>query len=207
VSNEACPLLQRAAAGAGGAHGRGKAVGLSVPLLGGVALPAFFAGQRRTAQQKRGQPKGWRSPGEARRVSAKRGEYRATWGVRGVSPRESTASHRRRRPKVAKYRATPGGYGGKPPGVASSAFRRGPGTPAVGAPTGDRSTDMNRTRKHPPLCQDLITTKSRDGNSDRSVNSKNPFRYLPNVRLIPPHGSRNHHPPGCEWPGGSAGTP
>jgi hypothetical protein len=36
----------------GGVNGRGEAVGLGVPLLGGAALPALFAGQRRTAQNR-----------------------------------------------------------------------------------------------------------------------------------------------------------
>jgi hypothetical protein len=55
-------------------------------------------------------------------------EQRATGGLRGVSPRENTASHSEADRKVGEDRATPGGYGGKPPGVAF-----------IGVPTGARN--------------------------------------------------------------------
>ena len=68
----------------------------------------------------------------------------------------------RNRLKGGEYRATPGGYGGKPPGVAIIGVPTGARNAGSGAPTGDQSTDMNATRKLPPMCQDPITTRSRD---------------------------------------------
>jgi hypothetical protein len=64
--------------------------------------------------------------------------------------------------KSPEHRATPGGYGGKPPGVAFIGVPTGARNAGSDAPTGDQSIDMNRTRKHPPVCQDPITTRSRD---------------------------------------------
>jgi hypothetical protein len=85
----------------------------------------------------------------------------AARGVRGVVPPGSAAS-----PAEAalsgEHRATPGGYGGKPPGVAFIGVPTGARNAGSGAPTGDQSTDMNVTRKRPPLCQDPITTRSPD---------------------------------------------
>ena len=63
----------------------------------------------------------------------------------------------------AKIRATPGGYGGKPPGVAIIGVPTGARNAGSGALTGDQSTDMNATRKHPLVCQDPIATRSREG--------------------------------------------
>jgi hypothetical protein len=83
-------------------------------------------------------------------------------GSGGSSPRKSTASPRRSPPKAGEHRATPGGYGGKPPGVAIIGVPTGARNAGSDAPTGDQSIDMNRTRKHPPVCQDPITTRSRD---------------------------------------------
>ena len=54
-----------------------------------------------------------------------------------------------------KIRATPGGYGGKPPGVAIIGLPTGARKAGSGALTGDQSTDMNRTRAAPCMCQDL----------------------------------------------------
>src|SRR5689334_5224935 len=82
-------------------------------------------------------------------------------GSGGPSPRGDTASPRRGA-KSAEHRATPGGYGGKPPGVAIIGVPTGARNAGSDAPTGDQSIDMNRTRKHPPVCQDPITTRSRD---------------------------------------------
>jgi hypothetical protein len=65
--------------------------------------------------------------------------------------------------KSPEHSATPGGYGGKPPGVAFIGVPTGARNAGSDAPTGDQSTDMNRTRKHPLVCQDPITTRSRDG--------------------------------------------
>ena len=64
--------------------------------------------------------------------------------------------------KSPNIRATPGGYGGKPPGVAIIGVPTGARNAGSDAPTGDQSIDMNRTRKHPPVCQDPITTRSRE---------------------------------------------
>ena len=86
----------------------------------------------------------------------------AARGSGGSSPRKSTASHRRAGLKAPEHRATPGGYGGKPPGVAIIGVPTGARNAGSDAPTGDQSIDMNRTRKHPPVCQDPITTRSRD---------------------------------------------
>jgi hypothetical protein len=83
-------------------------------------------------------------------------------GSGGSSPRINTASPRRSPPKAGEHRATPGGYGGKPPGVAIIGVPTGARNAGSDAPTGDQSIDMNRTRKHPPVCQDPITTRSRD---------------------------------------------
>jgi hypothetical protein len=65
-------------------------------------------------------------------------------------------------PERPEHRATPGGYGGKPPGVAIIGVPTGARNAGSDAPTGDQSIDMNRTRKHPLVCQDPITTRSRD---------------------------------------------
>src|SRR5438045_2604602 len=82
-------------------------------------------------------------------------------GLGGVPP-ESTAS--RWRGAVGPEReATPGGYGGKPPGVAFIGVPTGARNAGNSAPTGDQSIDMNRTRKHPLVWQDPLTTRSRDG--------------------------------------------
>ena len=83
-------------------------------------------------------------------------------GSGGPSPRTGTASPRRSRVKSGEHRATPGGYGGKPPGVAIIGVPTGARNAGSDAPTGDQSIDMNGTRKHPPVCQDPITTGSRD---------------------------------------------
>ncbi len=75
----------------------------------------------------RGRRRAQRAPGWGTGGGAA-GEVRATWGARGVSPRENTASHSEADLKVREQRATPGGYGGKPPGVAF-----------IGVPTGARN--------------------------------------------------------------------
>src|ERR1700722_9903940 len=59
-------------------------------------------------------------------------------------------------------RATPGGYGGKPPGVAFIGVPTGARNAGSGTPTGDQGTDMNGTRRAPPMCQDLISTESQE---------------------------------------------
>ena len=87
----------------------------------------------------------------------------APGGLTGSSPRKSTASQGEATQKRGEVRATPGGYGGKPPGVAIIGVPTGARNAGSGAPTGDQSTDMNATRKHPLVCQDPITTRSRDG--------------------------------------------
>src|SRR6266700_1755818 len=85
----------------------------------------------------------------------------AASGGPGVVPPEEHCEPPARR-KCAEHRATPGGYGGKPPGVAIIGVPTGARNAGSDAPTGDQSIDMNRTRKHPPVCQDPITTRSRD---------------------------------------------
>ena len=84
-------------------------------------------------------------------------------GFRGVVPPGRRREPSRSRPEGGEHRATPGGYGGKPPGVAIIGVPTGARNAGSGAPTGDQSTDMNVTRKRPRLCQDPITTESRDG--------------------------------------------
>jgi hypothetical protein len=83
-------------------------------------------------------------------------------GGPGGRPPERHCEPQRSRPKGGEDRATPGGYGGKPPGVAIIGVPTGARNAGSGAPTGDQSTDMNATRKLPPMCQDPITTRSRD---------------------------------------------
>src|SRR5689334_19108665 len=83
-------------------------------------------------------------------------------GVRGVVPPEEHCEPPARGLKSPEHRATPGGYGGKPPGVAIIGVPTGARNAGSDAPTGDQSIDMNRTRKHPLVCQDPITTRSRD---------------------------------------------
>ena len=115
-------------------------------------------------------------------------------GSGGSSPRKSTASHRRRPLKGAEHRATPGGYGGKPPGVAIIGVPTGARNAGSGAPTGDQSTDMNATRKHPLVCQDPIPTRSRDGAEQRD-------------QLSLPPGRAGRWPFRCSFPGdGPAGS-
>ena len=115
-------------------------------------------------------------------------------GSGGSSPRKSTASHRRRPLKGAEHRATPGGYGGKPPGVAIIGVPTGARNAGSGAPTGDQSTDMNATRKHPLVCQDPIPTRSRDGAEQRD-------------QLSLPPGRAGRSPFRCSFPGdGPAGS-
>jgi hypothetical protein len=97
-------------------------------------------------------------------------------GSGGSSPRISTASHRRSWLKASEVRATPGGYGGKPPGVAIIGVPTGARNAGSGAPTGDQSTDMNATRKHPPVCQDPITTGSAQEAEQRNQLSPLPGR-------------------------------
>src|SRR5262245_28573333 len=82
-------------------------------------------------------------------------------GSGGPCPRKDPPSPRRGA-KSPEHRATPGGYGGKPPGVAIIGVPTGARNAGSDAPTGDQSIDMNRTRKHPLVCQDPITTGSRD---------------------------------------------
>jgi hypothetical protein len=86
----------------------------------------------------------------------------AARGVRGVVPPEEHCEPPARGLKAPEHRATPGGYGGKPPGVAIIGVPTGARNAGSDAPTGDQSIDMNRTRKHPLVCQDPITTRSRD---------------------------------------------
>src|SRR5690349_16612862 len=102
------------------------------------------------------------SPPEKKANDEHHPPQRAARGVRGVAPRKSTASHWRGA-ESPEHRATPGGYGGKPPGVAFIGVPTGARNAGSDAPTGDQSIDMNRTRKHPLVCQDPITTRSRDG--------------------------------------------
>jgi hypothetical protein len=86
---------------------------------------------------------------------------RATRGVPGGRPPGKALRAQGEGPlKGAEDRATPGGYGGKPPGVAIIGVPTGARNAGSGAPTGDQSTDMNATRKHPLVCQDPITTRS-----------------------------------------------
>src|SRR5689334_15044188 len=80
----------------------------------------------------------------------------------GVVPPDEHCEPPPRGLKAPEHRATPGGYGGKPPGVAIIGVPTGARNAGSDAPTGDQSIDMNRTRKHPPVCQDPITTRSRD---------------------------------------------
>jgi hypothetical protein len=115
-------------------------------------------------------------------------------GSGGSSPRKSTASHRRRPSKRAEHRATPGGYGGKPPGVAIIGVPTGARNAGSGAPTGDQSTDMNATRKHPLVCQDPIPTRSREEAEQRD-------------QLSLPPGRVGRWPFRCSFPGdGPAGS-
>ena len=83
-------------------------------------------------------------------------------GASGVVPPEEHCEPPARAQKGPEHRATPGGYGGKPPGVAIIGVPTGARNAGSDAPTGDQSIDMNRTRKHPLVCQDPITTRSRD---------------------------------------------
>ena len=76
--------------------------------------------------------------------------------------RQAVFSYANPQNKTSLKRATPGGYGGKPPGVAIIGLPTGARKAGSGAPTGDQSTDMNRTRPAPCMCQDLKTVKSRD---------------------------------------------
>ena len=87
----------------------------------------------------------------------------ATRGVPGGRPPGQALRAKPKPPRGGEHRATPGGYGGKPPGVAIIGVPTGARNAGSGAPTGDQSTDMNVTRKRPRLCQDPITTGSRDG--------------------------------------------
>ena len=96
-------------------------------------------------------------PRNQARIPTRRPEGRHA-GIRGSSPGNTEARQRR-----AKIRATPGGYGGKPPGVAIIGVPTGARNAGSGALTGDQSTDMNATRKHPLVCQDPIATRSREG--------------------------------------------
>ena len=82
-------------------------------------------------------------------------------GSGGSSPRKALRAPAKP-PRRRRVWATPGGYGGKPPGVAIIGVPTGARNAGSDAPTGDQSIDMNRTRKHPPVCQDPITTRSRD---------------------------------------------
>src|SRR5689334_6253668 len=86
----------------------------------------------------------------------------AASGGPGGRPPEEHCEPPARGLKAPEHRATPGGYGGKPPGVAIIGVPTGARNAGSDAPTGDQSIDMNRTRKHPPVCQDPITTRSRD---------------------------------------------
>jgi hypothetical protein len=81
----------------------------------------------------------------------------AVGGFRGDVPPGKHCEPMRSRQKGGEVRATPGGYGGKPPGVAFIGVPTGARNAGSGAPTGDQSTDMNATRKHPLVCQDLMT--------------------------------------------------
>ncbi len=87
----------------------------------------------------------------------------ATREALGVVPRGTVRAIGEARHRRAKIRATPGGYGGKPPGVAIIGVPTGARNAGSGALTGDQSTDMNATRKHPLVCQDPIATRSRQG--------------------------------------------
>src|SRR5437867_2592948 len=100
------------------------------------------------------------SPEEGQRREAP--QQGAARGVRGGVPPEEHCEPPARAPKGPEHRATPGGYGGKPPGVAIIGVPTGARNAGSDAPTGDQSIDMNRTRKHPPVCQDPITTGSQD---------------------------------------------
>src|SRR5580693_4475576 len=76
-------------------------------------------------------------------------------------------------------RATPGGYGGKPPGVAFIGVPTGARNAGSGTPTGDQGTDMNGTRRAPPMCQDLISTESQELTVvTRLTRSGNAFAHL-----------------------------
>jgi hypothetical protein len=86
----------------------------------------------------------------------------AASGGPGGRPPEEHCEPPARGLKSPEHRATPGGYGGKPPGVAIIGVPTGARNAGSDAPTGDQSIDMNRTRKHPLVCQDPITTGSRD---------------------------------------------
>ncbi len=83
-------------------------------------------------------------------------------GGPGGRPPEEHCEPLARGQKSPEHSATPGGYGGKPPGVAFIGVPTGARNAGSDAPTGDQSIDMNRTRKHPLVCQDPITTRSRD---------------------------------------------
>jgi hypothetical protein len=79
------------------------------------------------------------------------------WGAPGVSPRADTASRRRggkKPPSIERRRVA---TGANHPASHSSALRRGPGTPAIGAPAGDQSTGKNVTPNIPLVRQDRIT--------------------------------------------------
>src|SRR6266568_624208 len=94
------------------------------------------------------------------------GEYHPPTGGRPGGPGGCPPGRALRAPgegaESPEHSATPGGYGGKPPGVACIGVPTGARNAGSDAPTGDQSIDMNRTRKHPLVCQDPITTRSRD---------------------------------------------
>ena len=99
------------------------------------------------------QPIATREPG-VRQTRRRQGATRGAPG--GRPPGKHCEPYAKAPQKGAEDRATPGGYGGKPPGVAIIGVPTGARNAGSGTPTGDQSTDMNATRKHPLVCQDLI---------------------------------------------------
>lgn len=129
-------------------------------------------------------------PPHRRRPPDRTPSDRAPRGGSGGRPRASTASHSRSWLKASEVRATPGGYGGKPPGVAIIGVPTGARNAGSGAPTGDQSTDMNATRKHPLVCQDPIATRSLQEAEQRN-------------QLSPPPGRAGRWPLSEDGPAGS----
>src|SRR6476619_992914 len=104
-----------------------------------------------------------RRPTASKRPTASTTPHRGPPGGPGGRPPEEHCEPLAKGQKSPEHSATPGGYGGKPPGVAFIGVPTGARNAGSDAPTGDQSIDMNRTRKHPLVCQDPIATRSRDG--------------------------------------------
>ena len=94
-------------------------------------------------------------------------------GSGGCPPGADTASRREAARRAANMERRRVATGANHPASHSSALRRGPGTPASGAPAGDQSTGMHVTPNIPLVRQDRITRQSR-----------HPCRLLPPVSTL-----------------------